>query len=171
MEVQTVSKFVLNNVLYLIGGLGVLVIVMYAIIIHLWMSLSYMKKQHKKIMTGATGDNLETMLVGHIEKVKAVEEDNARIDHENKRIDTLLQQAITRVGVVRFCAFENMGSDLSYAVALLDAHDNGVILSSLFGREDSRSYVKPIENGHSSYALTKEEEEALHKAIASASAD
>lgn len=168
MDVQEVSKFVLNNVLYLIGGLGILVIIMYAIIIHLWLNLSYMKKQHKKIMTGATGENLETMLIGHIEKVREVEAENAQLRQESTRIDALLQHAVTRVGVVRFCAFENMGSDLSYAVALLDSHNNGVILSSLFGREDSRSYVKPIENGHSSYTLTKEEEDALRQAVASA---
>ena len=80
-------------------------------------------------------------------------------------IDALLQQAITRVGVVRFRAFQDMGSDLSYAVALLDSHNNGVVLSSIFGREDSRSYVKPIEEGHSTYTLTQEEEQALQKAM------
>ena len=58
-----------------------------------------------------------------------------------------------------------MGSDLSYAVALLDAENNGVILSSIFGREDSRSYVKPIEGGKSTYTLTDEEQQALQKAM------
>lgn len=59
-----------------------------------------------------------------------------------------------------------MGSDLSYAVALLDSHNDGVVLSSIFGREDSRSYVKPITNGSSSYTMTQEEEQALHDAMA-----
>ena len=61
-----------------------------------------------------------------------------------------------------------MGSDLSYAVALLDAHNDGVVLSSIFGREDSRSYVKPIEAGKSTYILTAEEDEAIRQAIQSA---
>ena len=58
-----------------------------------------------------------------------------------------------------------MGGDLSYAVALIDSHDNGVVLSSIFAREDSRSYVKPIESGKSNYALTEEEAEALKIAL------
>ena len=53
-------------------------------------------------------------------------------------------------------------------MALLDAHNDGVVLSSIFGREDSRSYVKPIEAGKSTYTLTAEEDEAIRQAIQSA---
>ena len=155
----------MTNLTYIVGGLGVLVIIMYVIIINLYMNLSYLKKRYRKMMAGADGANLERMLIGHIDETKAVVEENARIKEENKRIAGLLQKALTRGGVVRFRAFEDMGSDLSYAVALLDAENNGVILSSIFGREDSRSYVKPIEAGTSTYTLTEEEEEALHKAM------
>ena len=125
MDIQAVSQFVLNNMMYIVGILGVLVIIMYGIIINLAMKA------------------------------------------ENQRLDGILQTAITHVGVVRFRAFEDMGSDLSYAVALLDAHHNGVILSSIFGREDSRSYVKPIKDGQSSYTLSEEEKQALHEAMQS----
>ena len=58
---------------------------------------------------------------------------------------------------------EDMGSDLSYAVAMLDSHNNGVVLSSIFAREDSRSYAKPIVNGTSTYPMTSEEEDASDK--------
>ena len=68
------------------------------------------------------------------------------------------------MGVVRFNAFSNTGSDLSFAVALLDDHDNGVVFCSLFGRSESRVYAKPISKGESSYLLTAEEKEALQKA-------
>ena len=107
------------------------------------------------------------MLIGHIEEMKQVVEDQKRLDAENKTIEDLLAKALTRVGVVRFRAFDDMGSDLSYAVALLDSDNNGIIFSSLFGREDSRSYVKPIEKGASTYTLTDEEQQALQKAMGS----
>ncbi len=165
MDNKMLMDMMMSNMLYIVGGLGVLVIIMYAIIINLYMNLSYLKKRYRKMMAGVDGANLERMLIGHIDETKAVVEENARIKAENERIAALLQRALTRVGVVRFRAFEDMGSDLSYAVALLDAKNNGVILSSIFGREDSRSYVKPIENGTSTYTLTEEEEEALHKAM------
>jgi len=165
LDIQQVSKFVMNNLMYITAGLGVLVIIMYGIIINLWMNLSYLKKRYRKMMTGVDGANLERLLIGHIDEVKQVVEENRRIDAENQRISALLQKALTRVGVVRFRAFDDMGSDLSYAVALLDAENNGVILSSIFGREDSRSYVKPIQAGQSSYTLTEEEQQALHQAM------
>ncbi len=157
----------MTNLMYITGGLGVLVIVMYAIIINLWLNVSYMKKRYRKMMTGVDGQNLERMLIGHIEETQHVVEEQKRIDAENKAIQDLLQKALTRVGVVRFRAFEDMGSDLSYAVALLDSDNSGVILSSIFGREDSRSYVKPIEKGQSTYTLTDEEHQALQKAMGS----
>ena len=165
LDIQQVSKFVMNNLMYITAGLGVLVIIMYGIIINLWMNLSYLKKRYRKMMTGVDGANLERLLIGHIDEVKQVVEENRRIDAENQRISALLQKALTRVGVVRFRAFDDMGSDLSYAVALLDAENNGVILSSIFGREASRSYVKPIQPGQSSYTLTEEEQQALHQAM------
>ena len=165
LDIQELNQFVMNNLMVITAAIGVLVIIMYGIIINLALNLSYLKKRYRKMMTGVDGANLERMLIGHIDEVKAVVEENQAIKEENKRQDALLQTAITRVGVVRFRAFKDMGSDLSYAVALLDSHNNGVILSSIFGREDSRSYVKPIQDGKSTYTLTEEEEHALHDAM------
>ena len=134
---------------FLVVIMAVVMLIMLGIMIKQAWTLSYMKKRYRKMMSGATGDNLERLLMGHIDEVRHVVEENKRLDTENRRIDELLQKAVTRVGIVRFRAFEDMGSDLSYAVALLDAHDNGVVMSSIFGREDSRSYAKPIVGGKS----------------------
>ena len=166
MENIDIMNYVVNNTSYMIAILGVLMIVMYLLIINLYYNLNYMKKRYKKLMTGIDdGANLERMLLGHIDETRSVAQENEKLKAENKRIDDLLKRALTRVSVVRFRAFEDMGSDLSYSVALLDSHNNGVVMSSIFGREDSRSYVKPIENGTSTYQLTAEEEQALREAM------
>ena len=120
------------------------------------------------MMTGVESGNLERMLIGHIDEVQRVKEQNTALEVENQKLSDLLQRALTRVGMVRYRAFEDMGGDLSYAVAMLDAHNNGVILSSVFGREGSQAYAKPIENGGSSYVLTEEEQQALREAMARA---
>ena len=140
-------------------------VILLALLINLYMKVSYMKKRYRKMMTGADGANLERMLIGHLNEIQEVSEENAAIKRENERLDGLLQLAITRVGVVRFRAFDDMGSDLSYAVALLDSYNDGVILTSIFGREDSRSYVKPVEKGQSTYQLMPEEQQALDEAM------
>lgn len=162
---QFFMKLMADNMPFLVIALIILVLIFLGMVIHLTMRLNYMQKRYKKMMTGVDGANLERVLMGHIDEVKRVVEENMRLDAEEKRLDTVLQTAITRVGVVRFRAFEDMGSDLSYAVALLDSHNDGVVLSSIFGREDSRSYVKPIENGTSSYTMTEEEQQALKEAM------
>lgn len=146
MDIQEITKFALNNIIPILAGLGVVVVILLALLINLYMKVSYMKKRYRKMMTGADGANLERMLIGHLNEIQAVSDENAAIKRENERLDNLLQLAITRVGVVRFRAFDDMGSDLSYAVALLDSYNDGVILTSIFGREDSRSYVKPVES-------------------------
>ncbi|MBP8599143.1 MAG: DUF4446 family protein [Selenomonas sp.] len=166
MEIQQFMKAMMDNMPFIVVGMGLVLLIMLGIMINQGLKLSYMKKRYRKMMAGVDGANIERMLMGHIDEVKKVVEKSEQLDMENKRIDALLQTAVTRVGVVRFRAFEDMGSDLSYAVALLDSHNNGVVLSSIFGREDSRSYVKPITNGSSSYTMTQEEEQALHDAMA-----
>ena len=81
------------------------------------------------------------------------------------QIKNLATKSISRVAVVRFDAFQDDTAELSYCIALLDAENSGVIISSLTGRDFSRSYVKPIEKGNSqNYKLTKEEEQALREA-------
>ena len=166
MDIQVISQFVLNNLMFIVAGMGILMVIMYAFILNLYMDVRRMKKRYKKMMTGVESGNLERMLIGHIDEVQRVKEQNTALEVENKKISDLLQQALTRVGMVRFRAFEDMGGDLSYAVAMLDSHNNGVILSSVFGREGSQAYAKPIENGSSTYKLTEEEQQALREAMA-----
>ncbi|MBE6098896.1 MAG: DUF4446 family protein [Anaerovibrio sp.] len=165
MENTEIMKFIINNLSYVVATLGILMIVMYLLMINLFYNLNYMKKRYKKMMIGVDGANLERLIIGCVDDAKAVSEENQEIKRNIEDIKALLQQAITKVAVVRFRAFEDMGSDLSYAVAMLDSDNNGVIMSSIFGREDSRSYVKPITAGKSSYPMTDEEEDALKQAM------
>ncbi len=159
-------NLMMNNMFYIVGILGILVLVMYVIIINLFLNLSYLKKRYKKMMTGVdSGLNLERMLMGHIDEVREAVNKTAEVEAENKITRQLADKSLHKFGIVRFCAFEDMGSDLSYAVAMLDSANNGLVLSSIFGREESRSYVKPIQNGSSTYTLTDEEKEALREAM------
>ena len=164
-----IVAFVMNSPETALGALVGVIALLLVLVLVLFARLSSLRSLYEKMMVGGeSGQSMEKMLLSHIEETRRVAEENAKLREENARIDALLKTAITRVGVVRFSAFQDMGSDLSYAVAMLDAHNNGVVFSSIFALEDSRSYVKPIENGHSSYTMTKEEEQALKNAIASA---
>ena len=104
------------------------------------------------------------MLEENISNVLNVKENNKRLDKEIEQIKNNLAFCIQKVGIVRFNAFENMGSDLSFAIALLDSNDNGVVISSIYSRESSSTYAKPIVNGKSAYSLSEEELQAINKA-------
>ena len=73
--------------------------------------------------------------------------------------------AVQRVGLVRFDAFEDLGGMLSFAVAMLDQMGSGVVFSSINGRNETRIYAKPIEQGSSRINLSGEEEEAIRRAL------
>jgi hypothetical protein len=75
------------------------------------------------------------------------------------------RHAIQSIGLVRFNPFEDTGSNQSFAVALVDADANGVILSSLHSRQSTRIYLKGIVGGRCEAALSSEEEQALREAM------
>lgn len=143
-----------------------LILVLLILVIYTMVRLSSMRAHYRAMMHGSQADDLEGMLVGHIREVEAVAATNARILEENELIRQFIRKSLVRVASVRFRAFEDMGGDLSYAVAMLDANNDGVIFSSIFARADSRSYIKPIKNGSSEYPLTDEEKSVLREAMA-----
>ena len=115
-------------------------------------------------MRGMEGAKREQLLQSHITEVRQLRGQVADLTQQVEELTAVSRICVQKVGVVRFRAFEDTGSDLSFAVALLGSEDNGVVLSSLFGRTESRVYAKPVEHGVSSYLLSSEEQEALNKA-------
>lgn len=117
--------------------------------------------------SGPRGESLERLL---LQQAAQLEDLQAQVRHLAGRIDELAQAAvghIQHVGVVRFQAFPDIGSDLSFSIALLDGRRNGFVLTSLYGRTESRVYAKPVQAGTSVYPLTEEERQAIQRALAS----
>jgi hypothetical protein len=75
---------------------------------------------------------------------------------------------LQRVGLVRYDAFDDMGGHLSFSAALLDGQGNGLVITSINGRQDTRCYAKPVEGWTSSHNLSEEEELAIQRALGSA---
>ena len=143
-----------------------LILVLLILIVYTMVRLSTMRARYREMMCGSETEDIEGMLIQHIHEVEQVAATNAHILEENELIRQFLRKTLVRTAMVRFRAFEDMGGDLSYAVAMLDANNDGVIFSSIFARADSRSYIKPIKNGSSEYSLTDEEKGVLREAMA-----
>ena len=130
------------------------------------MSANKTKKTYKILIKkmGKAG-NLEDMLFEVMEKVKGIEEENQEIKIDCKNLNKEIGKCIKKVGIVRFSEFNAMGSDLSFALALLDEFNNGVILNGIYSAENSNIYAKPVEDGIAKYTLSEEEQKALDIAI------
>jgi hypothetical protein len=87
---------------------------------------------------------------------------------ETRNLSSLLRGAVQHVAVVRFDAFEDMGGRLSFSAALLDGEGDGVVITSINGRQDTRVYAKPVRGGTSPHNLSDEEEIAIRDAMAGA---
>lgn len=158
----------IDNLAYIFIFLGIIIFLLISFVIHLEKRLSDMKKRYRKIMmSDDENSNAQQILVKHGEKINSAIETEEKLNSELAQMKNVLTHAISRVAVVRFNAFHDDTAELSYCIALLDAENSGVIISSLTGRDFSRSYVKPIVKGTSeTYKLTKEEEQALREASA-----
>lgn len=137
---------------------AVLIIIVIALIIY----VVYLSKKYLKFMEKlGNGNNLDKMLKAYINDVNDVKKDNSEIKAYYTKLDNDISSSIQKIGLVRFNAFKDVGSDLSFAVALLDREDNGVVFNGIYGSESSNIYAKPIKNGESSYQLSDEEKYAI----------
>lgn len=108
------------------------------------------------------GDEAVGVLLGRIERLeKAAKTLNGRDQLQQLQIEA----GIRRVGMVRYDAFEDVGGRLSFSAAMLDDAGNGMVLTSINGRQDTRVYAKPVQAGESAYNLSVEEAEAIRQAV------
>lgn len=153
---------------YLVIGLGAVIVLLLIVIIVL---IAQMRKTGKlarrlaQFTTGKDGKSLE-------EDIAALYEDNHflknQVDTNRKDIRTLfknMESAYQKMGMVKYDAFNQMGGQLSFCLAMLDENNNGFILNSVHSTEGCYSYTKEIKNGESVLDLGKEEAEALALAV------
>lgn len=117
--------------------------------------------QYQHLMTGTTGGNLEAILNDHIAQVRETAAQVEAVDQLARRLEKSGYFSLQHLGVVRFNPFSDTGGDQSFAIALVDGHGNGVVLSSLHARGGTRVYAKPLQKWESSYSLTDEEKQAI----------
>lgn len=109
-------------------------------------------------------ESIEETLKNYIEMVNNVNEDNKIINANYKMLEKQLNCCVQKIGMVRYNAFDDVGSDLSFALAVLDNDNNGVVLNAIYARTSNNIYAKPIENGTSKYSLSEEEIKAVSRA-------
>ena len=151
-----------NFLLILSIMVGILTIGFIAI---LYSNIKLKNKYNKFMKKIGNGKNIEEDLENYMYRVERVERQNAEIISYCKNLDEEVAKCIQKVGIVRYSAFKDTGSDLSFAVAMLDEKNDGVVFNGIYSREMSNIYANPVKNGGSEYTLSEEEKEAIRRAI------
>jgi len=155
-----------NNMVYLLIGLAAAVVVLFILCIVLFVKFSGQKKKYDYFM-GANrrpSHNLEMKIQDYYETSKRIEEKYSKLLDMVTDMDKTDKTKIQKVGLIRYNPFDEMGGNLCFALALLDGHDNGVVLNGIHSRTGSFTYAKPIEMGVSTYMLSEEEIKAVEMA-------
>jgi len=98
-------------------------------------------------------------------EISQIADDVENISHELEKQGEMIIATIKKIGIVRFNPFNNTGGNQSFAIAMLNSKNSGIVISSLYLRDGTRVYAKPIEKLKSTYPLSQEEQEAIKKAV------
>ena len=149
--------------LLILTGIVLLLIIGFIIVIAKFSSIN---KKYKTLMNKlGNGNNIDEALEKYMDRVSSVEKQNAEIMQYVNNLDKDMEKCIQKIGIVRYSAFKDTGSDLSFALAMLDENNDGVVFNGIYSREMSNIYAKPVEKGKSNYTISEEEQEAIDKAI------
>lgn len=154
------------------GFLFIGLIVLFLMVIILMVMVTKQNRQMRqlktrvdKFMGGKSARGLEETIVTLLDDYEMLKEnakDNAR---DIKTIYKNMRSAYQKMGIVKYDAFQQMGGQLSFCLALLDEDNNGFIINSVHSTEGCYSYTKEIREGESDVPLGKEEEEAMRIAL------
>jgi hypothetical protein len=130
-----------------------------------WWKLRAVRTAQRVLLGGGKEDLVDfaVSLQGRIDDLhRAVDEVAGGLSRVDRRVDT----AVSKTSLVRYDAYEGAGGHQSASIALLDAGRSGVIVTAIQGRDYARIYVKELDHGRPSVALSPEETEAVERAMA-----
>lgn len=130
----------------------------------LYSRMKKFSKAYISLQTFLSGTKLEDLLRANLQEVRELSRELNDQGTRLKQTEKKLRSAIDRAELIRFNSFENMGAELSFALALLNQEGTGVVLTGIHSVEESRIYAKAIEKGQSPVKLSVEEKQAIERA-------
>ena len=152
------------HIWWVVAG-AVVIVVLFLYCILLQTKINALTKRYDYFMAGENGVSLERKLAVEVKELRDAAESIEQLFQQQQAIHTTQQNTFQKIGFVKYNAFENIGNDLSFALTLLDGNNNGVCISSVYGRSESRIFSKPIVKGKSLAGMSQEEMESLNDAL------
>ena len=161
-QVNDVLSSNLALVVVALVGICVALVILLSVLVG---RVNLLRRRVDSLTRGVEGTDLEAVMTEHLESVFKVARD---LDAASGRIQDLEDSAVahfSRMGLIRFNPFNDMGSNQSFALALLDGRGNGLVVSSLHSRSGTRLYSKAVTGGRAEAALSDEEAQAIEVAL------
>lgn len=151
--------------LYIILGLTAVIAGLIAVCVVNSIKIKKLNTNYKTFMAGKKGRDLEKIILERFKEIDSLKDANEEKTKQIEEINEALRIAFSKIGIVKYDAFNEMGGKLSFALALLDNRNNGFIINAMHSREGCYTYVKEIIGGESYITLGEEEKKALLKAV------
>ena len=145
-------------------GLAILLLILFGALFAQSRRVGSLDRRLRRMTQGDDGRSIEGVLEAHLERVQEVTRQVDALSARAAVLEADARRAFTRVGFVRFNPFDDTGGNQSFALAILDSREDGVVMSSLHSRASTRMYAKAMSAGRSEGALSQEEEQAVEQA-------
>jgi len=128
-------------------------------------TLFRLRKKFMRLFSAAAPETHTELLTQILHRTEIAERDIASLRSRAEALEKIASRSFQKIGFMRFNPFADTGGDQSFALALLDHENNGLVISSLYNREGTRIYAKAVDHGSPKQALSEEEKEVLARAI------
>lgn len=155
----------MQTVIFLLSGIVIFILVVINAIL-IWRFYRTSKRLDTLLEKGKIKDFKDAILTQK-ERNDLLQGEIKDILLKIKDLENVSLKTIQKTAIVRFNPFNNIGGNQSFVIALLDAKNNGLVISSLFVKEGNRVYTKDVKQGKSEYKLSEEEKEAIALAMES----
>jgi hypothetical protein len=159
------NRFLVDNLVVVVSALTALILVLLVLALLQSVRLRRAVRAYRALVSGGGGGTLGDVLESHVGRVEDVRSRLEELDQRHADLQRMSQTSLQHIGLVRFNPFDDTGSDQSFAIALLDDRRDGLVISSLHGRNNTRVFAKPVEGGSSSHTLSDEETQAIRIAV------
>ncbi len=159
------DRLLSENLALAFGVLAGLVLLLLITVLAQGIRLGRATRRYRELVRDGEGGSLHDRLVGSAEQAVHATERMREIEGLHATIEDRTRRSLQHIGLVRFNPFDDTGSDQSFAIALLDDGRDGIVISSLHGRANTRVFAKPVANGSSPHNLSDEESQAIRVAI------
>ncbi|WP_126425918.1 DUF4446 family protein [Brevibacillus marinus] len=142
----------------------ILLTLLFLLLLVALVQLGRLRRQLRRLLRGSSGESLEANLNRLLDEVEQLQQVQRDQQFQINRLAKRMSGSCGNLAIIRYNAFGEFGNDLSFSLALLDDEQNGVVITSIYGREENRIYAKPIEAGTSAYLLSEEEKAVIKRA-------